>query len=161
MHAHHMGHGAMRLPGLRAKRGDVQAATMILLAEQDMHGYQIIQELAERSGGAWSPSPGSIYPALQSLEQHGLVSSTETDGKRVFSLTDSGREHASALPDRAPWSGMAEDSDASRRLRDGFHGLMMATSQVARGGAEDQIAKAADIVADARKRIYLMLAGDE
>lgn len=165
MHPHHGhgfgGHGGMRLPGQRAKRGDVQAATLALLAEQDMHGYQIIQELSERSGGAWNPSPGSIYPALQALEQHGMVSSIQSGGKRVFTLTELGRKHAEALPEQAPWDEIAEDSDASQRLRDVFHGLMTATLQVARSGNDEYVARTADIIADARKRIYLMLAGDE
>lgn len=161
-HGHHFGgHGTMHLPGQRAKRGDVQAAVMALLNEQDMHGYQIIQELSERSGGAWNPSPGSVYPALQVLEQQGMVSSEESGGRRVFSLTDVGRKHAEMLPEQAPWDQMAEDSDSSRRLRDIFHGLMSATSQAARSGDDEQIAKTAEILANARKHIYLMLAGDE
>jgi len=164
MHAHHHGyhgHGEIRLPGQRAKRGDVQAAVMALLSEQEMHGYQIIQELSERSAGTWNPSPGSIYPALQALERHGMVSSTEVGGKRVFSLTELGCKHAAMLPDQAPWEDMAEDSDGSRRLRDTFHSMMSATVQVARTGNDEYIARTADILADARKSIYLMLADDE
>lgn len=165
MHVHHhghmSGHGAMRLPGQRAKRGDVHAAVMALLTEQDMHGYQIIQELSERSGGAWNPSPGSVYPALQSLEENRMVSSEESGGKRVFSLTELGRKHAAMLPEQAPWDEMAQDSNSSGRLRDVFHGLMSATSQIATRGDAEQIEKATNILADARKRIYLMLAGEE
>jgi len=162
MHPHHHSiHGTVRLQGTRAKRGDVQAGVIALLNEQDMHGYQMIQELSERSGGAWNPSPGSIYPALQALEQHGMVSSTEAGGKRIFSLTELGRKHAAMLPLQKPWEEIAEESDASHRLRDVFRGLMSATSQVASGGDDGQIARTADILADARKRIYLMLAGDE
>lgn len=157
-----MGHNsAMRLPGQRAKRGDVHAAVMALLTEQDMHGYQIIQELSERSGGAWNVSPGSVYPALQSLEENKMVSSAESKGKRVFSLTELGRSHAAMLPEQAPWDEMAQESNSSARLRDVFHGLISAASQVATKGDEAQIAKTADILADARKRIYLMLAGEE
>jgi DNA-binding PadR family transcriptional regulator len=151
----------MRLPGQRAKRGDVHTAVLALLSEQDMHGYQMIQELSERSGGAWNPSPGSVYPALQALEENKMVSSAEAGGKRVFSLTELGRKHAAMLPQQAPWAEMARDSDVSMRLRDVFHGLIGATSQVAAKGDANQIARTADILADARKRIYLMLAGDE
>ncbi|MHB9003316.1 MAG: PadR family transcriptional regulator [Coriobacteriia bacterium] len=139
----------------------MHAAVMALLTEQDMHGYQIIQELSERSGGAWNPSPGSVYPALQSLEESRMVSSADAGGKRVFSLTELGRKHAAMLPSQAPWAEMAEDSSASMRLRDAFHGLIAAASQVAIKGDESQITKTSDILADARKRIYLMLAGDE
>ena len=89
--------------GSPVRRGDVQPAVIALLKEQDMHGYQIIQELTERSGGAWNPSPGSIYPILQMLEDQGMVTSEKVGGKRVFSLTDAGREYAETLPDQAPW----------------------------------------------------------
>ncbi|MBW6469171.1 MAG: PadR family transcriptional regulator [Coriobacteriia bacterium] len=161
LHQPHYGHGEIRLPGQRAKRGDVQAAVIALLGEQDMHGYQIIQELSERSAGAWNPSPGSVYPALQALEGHDLVSSADVGGRRVFSLTELGRKHAAMLPEQAPWEAMAEDSDGSRRLRDAFHGLMSATVQAARTGNNDYIERTACILAAARKSIYLMLAGDE
>ena len=85
--------------GHRAGRGDVRAAVLALLDEEPMHGYQMIQELGERSGGAWTPSPGSIYPALQLLQDEGLVTAAETDGKRVFSLTEAGREQAAKRGD--------------------------------------------------------------
>ena len=73
-----------------ARRGDVRAAILVLLAEQPMHGYQVISELDARTGGRWRPSAGSIYPTLQQLEDEGLVRSAEIDARRVFSLTDAG-----------------------------------------------------------------------
>ncbi len=154
-------HGHMNLSGHRAKRGKVAAAVMALLKEQDMHGYQIIRELSDRSGGAWNPSPGSIYPALQALEQNRMVSSVESGSKRVFSLTELGRKHADMLPEQPPWDEIAEDTDASRRLRSVFHGLMTATAQVARSDDEQQIEKTTEFLAEARRRIYLMLADEE
>jgi len=76
----------------RARRGNVRAAVLSLLNEQPMHGYQMIQELSHRSGGRWNPSPGSIYPTLQMLEDEGLVTSRQSeDGKRLFELTEAGR----------------------------------------------------------------------
>jgi DNA-binding PadR family transcriptional regulator len=77
--------------GPRARRGDVRAAMLALLGDRPMHGYEMIQEIEERTGGAWSPSAGSIYPTLQLLEDEGLIEGTESDGKRRFTLTDSGR----------------------------------------------------------------------
>jgi DNA-binding PadR family transcriptional regulator len=146
--------------GNRARRGDVQSAVIALLKEQSMHGYQIIQELSERTNGAWNPSPGSIYPTLQLLEDQGLVASEKVGGRRVFSLTDAGRERAAALPEQAPWDEMGGEADPSRRLRETVHGLMGATAQIVRAGTPEQVDKTADILAEARKRIYQMLAGE-
>ena len=77
----------------RARRGDIRSAILALLAERPMHGYEIIGELSERTEGLWRPSPGSIYPTLQLLEDEGLVTaqSEEGGGKRRYSLTDDGR----------------------------------------------------------------------
>src|SRR5262245_13544395 len=87
--------------GPRVRKGDVRAAVLVLLAEQPRNGYQIIQEISERSGGLWKPSSGSVYPALQQLEDEGLVETESVDGKRSFKLTETGRtyveEHKSEL----------------------------------------------------------------
>ena len=97
-----------------------------------MHGYQIIQELAERTGGVWRPSPGSVYPTLQQLEDEDLVRETASDsGKRVYELTDAGREQAAAAP--APWTAVADESDdALVALRDLAFQVLAATRQVAK-----------------------------
>src|SRR5712691_13158505 len=98
--------GGPRMRGLRARRGDVRAAALALLAGQPMNGYQIIQEIGERSGGLWRPSPGSVYPALQQLEDEGLiVAQADENGRRSFQLTAEGRDYVEAHPDevRAPW----------------------------------------------------------
>src|SRR4051794_25657413 len=79
--------------GPRARRGDVRAALLVLLAEEPRNGYGLMQEIERRSSGAWRPSPGSVYPALQQLEDEELVRSEESDGRRVFALTDAGRAH--------------------------------------------------------------------
>jgi len=160
VHGAGLGFGKHFSTGSRARRGEIQPAVLALLSEQAMHGYQIIQELSERTGGAWNPSPGSIYPTLQLLEDQGLVVSEKDGGRRVFSLTEAGRAQAEALPAEAPWAEMAAESDPSRRLRETFHGLMAATSQIARAGTAEQIDATADILSEARKRIYQMLAGE-
>ena len=80
-------------------RGDVRAAVLALLAEQPMHGYQIIHEIEERSGGAWKPSPGSVYPTLQLLADEGLIRAEESNGRKTYSLTDEGRAEATRRPE--------------------------------------------------------------
>jgi DNA-binding PadR family transcriptional regulator len=148
-------------PGPRVRRGDVRAAVLALLVEQDMHGYQIIQELASRSGGAWTPSPGSVYPTLQMLEDQGLVSSTQADGKRVFTLTDEGRAADAERGGKAPWEDFAGDGGPRAKLREAMFGVGAATMQVGQAGSKEQIEQVVEILDDARKRIYLLLAGGE
>lgn len=155
------GHGMRFGPGNRARRGDIQIAVLALLNESAMHGYQIIQELAERSGGAWTPSAGSVYPTLQLLEDQGQVVSEQVAGKRVFSLTEEGKARADALPDRQPWAGLAGEADTERGLREAFMSLVGATTQVARAGSPEQIERAVGVLNEARRQMYVMLAGDE
>jgi DNA-binding PadR family transcriptional regulator len=148
--------------GRRAGRGDVRAAVITLLAEEPMHGYQIIQELAERSGGAWRPSPGSIYPALQLLQDEGLVTAEEKDGKRVFTLTEAGRADAASRADGpTPWEAAArgEGSDFAA-LRQLAHQLIAAVGQVAEAGTPAQIEAAKALITATRRDLYRILAED-
>ena len=148
----------------RPRRGDVRLAVLTLLAEQPMHGYQIISELGSRSGGVWRPSPGSVYPTLQQLQDEGLVTVAEEDGRRTFSLTDAGRaevERASAGR-RAPWEDMADEADdAAGGLKSLVGQLIAATIQVATAGTHDQVAQAEKVLTDARRAMYRLLAEDE
>src|SRR6266540_3003633 len=103
--------GTHRFPrGPRARRGDVRAAALLLLAEEPRNGYQIMQEIEQRSGGVWRPSPGSVYPALAQLEDEGLVRLEERDGRRTYVLTDGGRAYVDDRRDDlvAPWEEMSE-----------------------------------------------------
>jgi DNA-binding PadR family transcriptional regulator len=162
-HRGRFGPGGPRRGG-RARRGDVRAAILALLGEQPMHGYQIIQELESRSNGLWRPSPGSIYPTLQLFEDEGLVSASEVDGKRVFDLTAAGRERlAEAGPaGAAPWEAVARETpEELGRLREGIRALMHATHQVAHAGSPSQSARALEVLTEARRKIYAILAEDE
>ncbi len=146
--------------GPKVGRGDVRAAILALLAEEPMHGYQIITELTERSGGVWRPSPGSVYPTLQAMEDQGLVTANKSEGRRVFSLTDEGKATADAAGDGpAPWEDAARG--ANRSLVD-LRGLMMAVGaavmQMGRAGSEQQIKAVGEILDETRRRIYLILA---
>jgi DNA-binding PadR family transcriptional regulator len=147
-------------PGRKAGRGDIRATILALLAEQPMHGYQIIQEVGERTGGAWRPSPGSVYPTLQQLEDEELVRTVPSDGRRVFELTDTGREQAAALPSATPWETAGDGDDDLAALRDAAFQLLGATRQVAVAGSAKQIASAQAILREARRGIYQLLAED-
>ncbi|MGI8448917.1 MAG: PadR family transcriptional regulator [Streptosporangiaceae bacterium] len=154
-----------RFRGPRVKRGDVRAAALALLADGPRNGYQIIQEISERSGGLWKPSPGSVYPALQQLEDEGLIAATTGEGgRRAFELTEEGRGYVAAHPDelQAPWDVVAKsvggDAIEMRRL---FGTVAMAAHQVVRVGNAAQVAQAKQILTDARRRLYQILAADD
>src|SRR3954451_219248 len=89
-----MGFGGPGARRSRARRGDVRAAILLLLAEEPRNGYAIMQEIERRTDGVWRPSPGAVYPALSQLEDEGLVRATEHDGRRSYELTDEGRAYA-------------------------------------------------------------------
>jgi DNA-binding PadR family transcriptional regulator len=148
-------------PGRRAGRGDIRAAILVLLTEEPMHGYQIIQVVSERSAGNWTPSPGSVYPTLQQLEDEGLIEPVASEsGRRAFSLTDEGRAAAADGPP-APWDEAAESFDTDLvELRDLVHQVLAATRQVAQAGTAAQIKAAQDVLRAARKSIYKLLAED-
>jgi len=126
-----------------------------------MHGYEIIGELADRTGGLWKPSPGSVYPTLQMLEEEGLVSGEESDGKRRFTLTDDGRTKAAEQGDTPPWEQVTRGVDPGvRELWDAFGQMAMACRQISAAGSADQRTRAVAIVNEARKKLYGILAED-
>ncbi len=126
-----------------------------------MHGYEMIQEIVERSGGGWKPSPGSVYPTLQLLEDEGLIVSRSDGGKKLFTLTDSGRAEAEAGP-QAPWeeAGRGVDWEMMNEIRQAGFGLMEAFAQVWKTGTAEQRQKAVSVINDARKKLYLILADE-
>lgn len=151
------GHGR----GRRGRRGDVRAAILKLLAERPMHGYEMIQEIAERTDNVWRPSPGSVYPTLQLLVDEGLISGTGTEGsKKLFELTESGRATADQI-ETPPWEQINEDVDpAAVNLRGAIAQLMGAVAQSAYTATEDQQQRILDVVNNARREIYQIL-GEE
>src|ERR1700761_2376967 len=126
--------------GPRARRGDVRAAVLALLADRPMHGYEMIKEIEERTDGAWTPSAGSIYPTLQMLEDEGLIRGEESDGKRRFTLTDSGRtEYEQKSGDVAPWDAVRAGVPTGQlQLRGAIGQLLPAVKAIAAEGTEDQ-----------------------
>jgi DNA-binding PadR family transcriptional regulator len=149
--------------GPRANRGDVRAAILGLLAEAPMHGYQIIKEIEQRSGGVWTPSPGSVYPTLQHLEDEDLVTSDTSDAKKVFSITETGRAaYAARTSSKAPWDEVGDDVDDTLiELRDGIGQVASAVRQIARGGTTAQVSAAKRVLADTRRALYRILAEAE
>lgn len=147
--------------GRRRDRGDVLHAILLLLAEQPRHGYEILTELADRSDGRWQPSPGSIYPVLKRLAQDGLVAPSSIGGKRVFSLTDAGRALVEAEGPSwgEPWASLDDDEqDAASALWNEGRLLGGAVQQVSQLSDPAQIAATTEILVEARKRIYALLA---
>ena len=150
--------------GHRAGRGDVRNAVLALLSEQPLNGYQVMQELAQRSRGLWRPSPGSVYPALQQLGDEGLVRAEDREGRRVFQLTDAGRAYVDAHKDQfsAPWEAASASVDEGLvELRDLAFQVGGAVMQVAHAGSEAQVARARQVLTDTRKALYRILADEE
>jgi len=152
---------------MRARKGDVRAAVLDLFAEEDgrtWNGYQLIQEIPARTDGAWRPSAGSVYPALQQLEDEGLITPQGTGRRRVYTLTDQGRTYAEAHEDelRSSWDAAAgmTDDDAIE-FRNLIRQVMMAIMEVRRAGSAEQLAQARAVITQARKSLYLILAQDE
>ncbi len=157
-HMHQHRHGE-RGPGRhRARRGAIRISVLRLLAERPMHGYELITELEQRTGGRWRPSPGSVYPTLAHLEDEGLVSSIDDDGRKRFELTDAGRtwldEHEGE--DELPWEhgGTGRRGDLRRLAAEIFGQLR----QLGRFGSPAQLDRARDILARTRAELYELLA---
>jgi DNA-binding PadR family transcriptional regulator len=147
----------------RRGRGDVRAAILALLAERPMHGYEMIQELEARTGGVWRPSPGSVYPTLQLLEDEDLITGEEGEGRRRFALTDAGRAEAERQDRQPPWEAVtAGVAPGTWSLRDAIAQIAQAAWSVASAGTEGQQARALEVLHDARRRLYAILAeGDQ
>ncbi len=149
--------------GPKARRGDVRSAILGVLAEHQLNGYQIIQEIAARSGGAWKPSPGSIYPTLQQLEDEGLVRAESLDGRRAFTLTEDGRtwvvEHADEVA--APWQTMNGTADADESIKPLIGQVAAAMWQIVAVGTPEQHHKARAAMLELRKKLYGILSDDD
>ncbi|WP_051471321.1 PadR family transcriptional regulator [Patulibacter minatonensis] len=152
-------------PGARVGRGDIRAGILVLLLEGPMHGYQLIHELRERSGGVWRPSPGSVYPTLKRLSAEGLVTSEEGEGRghrRAFSLSATGEEEATRLAaESTPWEALVDDDDrGALELRDLVVSVVDAARQVVRVAEPEQAAAAKDVLVEARRKLYGILAAE-
>ncbi|AIY00832.1 Transcriptional regulator, PadR family [Arthrobacter sp. PAMC 25486] len=143
--------------GTRAGRGGLRAAVLALLAERPMHGYQIIREIEERSGGSWKPSAGSVYPTLQLLADEGLVSAEEDNGRKIYSLTEAGREEAAGAESVSPWEASGPNPVFTALPKAGME-LAQAAAQVGRTGNKKQVEDAVAVLEEARRKLYSILA---
>jgi DNA-binding PadR family transcriptional regulator len=139
----------------------VRTAVLVLLGDEPMHGYQLMQSIADRTGGRWQPSPGAIYPTISQLEDEGLITVTSSAGRKLAALTDAGRDHVAdneaSWPDPFAAFPGGEESVDLRREMELLHG---AARQVGRTGTDAQLAAAERILAEARRDLYRLLADD-
>jgi DNA-binding PadR family transcriptional regulator len=155
------GHGRRR----RMRRGDVRSALLLLLDEQPRNGYGLMQEIEQRSSGVWRPSPGSVYPALSQLEDEGLVrAEPDEGGRKRYALTDEGRAYVADNRERLgePWAQAGQEVGKERlELRGLLWQLGAAAMQVASAGTDTQVGQARQVLVDARRALYRLLAEDE
>ncbi|MFT3873779.1 MAG: PadR family transcriptional regulator [Nocardioides sp.] len=150
--------------GPRVRRGDVRSAILDVLRHQPMNGYQIISQIAERSDGAWRPSPGSVYPTISQLEDEGLVTTDESAGRRTLRLTEAGEAYVAERADdlAAVWRPFERDlgdgEDEVSRLKPEIVALMNAVWQIVTTGTEQQHAEAIDLLVETRRKLYGLLA---
>jgi DNA-binding PadR family transcriptional regulator len=148
--------------GRRGRRGNVRAAILALLTERPMHGYEMIQELDQRTGGVWRPSPGSIYPTLQLLDDEGLITSTESSGRKAYTLTEAGQAEATTAAGNPPWSEFSEETvSTGHDTREAIGGILMALKQIGFEGDRDQWQKAVVVLNETKRKLYAILADSE
>jgi DNA-binding PadR family transcriptional regulator len=144
------------------RRGDIRLAVLAVLAEGEGHGYDVIQRLEAKAGGRWRPSPGSVYPTLQLLEDEGLARATERDGKRVYALTEAGVAEAEERLQGAggpPWSRGFGGREAGE-LRHAVGQIALAAKQVGMARSPEKLERAVAVLKEARKQLYAILAED-
>lgn len=146
--------------GRRMRRGDIRRVILAALSDNPAHGYEVMRRLEEMSGGRWRPSPGSVYPHLQMLEDEGMVHSSQQDGTRTFNITDQGKAEA-AKDTSLPWQEGGEDNDDQIvSLRQAVTQLMSAAKQLSGAGEDSQVTRGIAVIQKARKELYQILAED-
>jgi DNA-binding PadR family transcriptional regulator len=154
------GHGQRGAGG--GRRPNVRNAVLALLAERPMHGYEMIQELESRTGGIWRPSPGSVYPTLQLLEDEGLIEAEATGGRKRFTLTEAGRPESETAAQNPPWLQYTDDNvSQAQDFRDAAVGIMSALKQVGFNGTPEQRDKALEVLNETKRKLYAILADSE
>ena len=153
--------------GPKVRRGDVRAAILDMLKDEPMNGYQLISQIAERSGGAWKPSPGSVYPTIQQLEDEGLVEADDERGRRTLRLTEEGRRYVEerAVEMAETWAPFGEqrqsNGDEYANLKPEIGQVMAAVWQIVTTGTDRQRRDAIKILIETRRQLYGLLADGE
>jgi DNA-binding PadR family transcriptional regulator len=148
--------------GGRGARLNVRPAVLALLLERPMHGYEMIQELDSRTNGIWRPSPGSVYPTLQLLEDEGLIEAEADGGRKSYHLTDTGRVEAETAAQNPPWASIGDDAMSQvQDFRDAAVGIMGALRQVGFNGTPEQRQKALEVLNETKRKLYAILADSE
>ncbi len=160
--------GEQQHRGPRVRRGDVRAAILDVLAAEPMNGYQVISQIADRTQGAWKPSPGSVYPTIQQLEDEGLIEADDERGRRTLRLSDEGRAYveANAAELAAVWAPFGEpepsrDTGDFSNLKPEIGQVMNAVWQIITTGTEQQKREAIEVLVDTRRKLYGLLADGE
>jgi DNA-binding PadR family transcriptional regulator len=155
--------------GPRVRRGDVRVAILAVLAEEPLNGYQVIQQISERTDGAWRPSPGSVYPTISQLEDEGLIEGDDERGRRTLRLSDDGRAYLASHAEEVAevWAPFEREGSGPRQKGDGteFASLkpevgrvMNAVWQIISTGTEEQRRDAIGVLVEARRALYRILA---
>lgn len=164
-----------RRRGSRVRRGDVRTAILDVLreagtAEEPVNGYQVIQQIEDKSGGVWRPSPGSVYPTIQQLEDEGLVEADDERGRRTLRLTAQGAAYAQENADElaSVWAPFERVTDTSRGTSEGsapgydlkseIGQVMGAVWQIVSSGSEQQRRSAVEVLVETRRKLYGILA---
>ena len=148
--------------GRSGRRGNVRAAILALLTERPMHGYEMIQELDQRTGGVWRPSPGSVYPTLQLLEDEGLIKSDQGAGRKAYTLTEAGQAEATTAAANAPWDEFSAETVASGHdTREAIAGIAMALRQIGYERDQERWNRAVEVLNDTKRKLYAILADAE
>ncbi len=145
----------------RTPRGDIKFILLTLLAEQPQHGYQLIKELENRYGGFYRPSPGSVYPTLQLLEEGGYLTSEQVEGKRVYTITDSGRQLLAERENPVDLTDRADSQLSLIELKDALTELSGVVMLVARSGNLERVSQVRDILNRVKREIYTILAQED
>jgi DNA-binding PadR family transcriptional regulator len=144
----------------RASKGDIRSVILSLLADGPSNGYGLIKAIAEKTGGAWRPSPGSVYPTLQQLVDEDLIVSNGDGKKTEFELTDAGRAYVEEHADdfTKAWEATPGQSESTGQFFESVGKLMGVVQQFRHSATDAQRAAAIEKLDETRRALYLILA---